>query len=130
MTRFVTVEEVRGLHELVLAQSGGSDGVRDLSGLESAVAQPLMTFSGQDLYPSLANKAAALGYSLISNHPLIDGNKRIGHAAMETSLMLNGCEIDAPVDEQERVILDVASGAMAREAFTAWLETRVRDLPE
>ena len=59
--------------------------------------------------------------TFFQNHPFIDGNKRIGHAAMETFLVLNGYEIEAPVDEQERVILRVASGKMGREAFTQWL---------
>ncbi len=84
-----------------------------------------MTFGGQDLYPDLVLKAAALGFSLICNHPFVDGNKRIGHAAMETFLLLNGLEIVAGVDEQERVILQVASGVMGRDALTAWLRAHV-----
>lgn len=62
--------------------------------------QPLQVFGGQELYPSLVEKAAAPGYFLIQNHPFVDGNKRIGHAAMETLLVLNGFEISASVDEQ------------------------------
>jgi death-on-curing protein len=103
--------------------TGGASGVRDLGLLESAVAQPRMTFGGQDLYPELADKAAALGYSLIQNHPFTDGNKRVGHAAMEALLMLNGAELEATVDEAERVILDVAASRMSREAFTDWVRT-------
>ena len=60
-----------------------------------------MSFGGTELYPTLVEKAAALGFSLIKNHPFVDGNKRVGHAAMETFLVLNGHEIDAPVPEQE-----------------------------
>lgn len=84
-----------------------------------------MTFGGEDLYPTLVDKAAALGFSLVLNHPFIDGNKRVGHAAMETLLVLNGYEIEAPVDEQEHVVLCLAAGDMDREAFTAWLNSRV-----
>ncbi len=73
-----------------------------------------MTFGGQDLYPTIADKAAALGHSLIQNHPFVDGNKRVGHAAMEVFLVLNGYEISASVDEQEEIILSVASGQMSR----------------
>jgi death-on-curing protein len=69
--------------------------------LESATAQPRKTFGGEDLYPDLPAKAAALAFSLINNHPLVDGNKRIGHAALETLLVLNGFELDAGVDEAE-----------------------------
>ena len=83
-----------------------------------------MTFGGEDLYPTLVEKAAALGFSLMKNHPFLDGNKRIGHAAMETLLVLNGYEIDAPVDEQEQVVFRMASGEMEREEFTSWLQSR------
>jgi len=58
---------------MVIRQSGGTPGLRDLNGLESALAQPLMTFGGEDLYPSLVEKAAALGFSLVMNHPFVDG---------------------------------------------------------
>src|SRR5258706_6374074 len=100
--RYLTVDEVRALHERIIETSGGSPGLRYSDGLESAIAQPQMTFAGVDLYPTLVWKAAALGYSLIMNHPFVDGNKRVGHAAMEVMLVLNGCELSADVDEQER----------------------------
>jgi death on curing protein len=97
MIRYLTLEEVLELHRLALEQSGGLDGVHDFGGLDSAVAQPQMAFGGQELYPSLADKAAALSFSLVCNHPFIDGNKRVEHAAMETFLVLNGWEIAAGV---------------------------------
>ena len=81
--RYLSFEEVVSLHSQIIAQSGGSSGLRDRGALESAVAQPEASFGGQELYPSLAEKTAALGHSLIQNHPFVDGNKRIGHAAME-----------------------------------------------
>jgi death on curing protein len=84
-----------------------------------------MTFGGQDLYPSLADKAASLGFSLVMNHPFVDGNKRIGHAVLETFLVLNGLEIAAEVDEQERIILLLAAGEIRREEFTAWIRSHV-----
>ena len=83
--RFLSLSEVFDLHRRLIDQTGGAFGVRDLGALESALAQPRMTFSGQDLYPSLAEKAAALCFSLIQNHPFVDGNKRVGHAATEIS---------------------------------------------
>nr|WP_210404643.1 type II toxin-antitoxin system death-on-curing family toxin [Chroococcidiopsis sp. TS-821] len=89
--------------------------------LESAIAQPRMTFGGEDLYPSLLKKAAALGFSIIMNHPFVDGNKRTGHAATETFLVLNGLEINASVDEQEHIVLAIVSGELGREAFVEWL---------
>jgi death-on-curing protein len=129
MIRYLSVEQVFDLHSRVLEQSGGLAGVRDLAGLESAAAQPQMAFGGQELYPTLADKAAALGFSLISNHPFLDGNKRIAHAAMEAFLVLNGYELAAAVDEQEQVILRVAAGAMEREDFTAWVHSHLKSKP-
>jgi death-on-curing protein len=85
-----------------------------------------MTFGGEDLYPTLVDKAAAIGFSLVMNHPFIDGNKRIGHAAMEVFLVMNGYEIDAFVDEQETIILSLASGELEREAFTQWLKNHIK----
>jgi death-on-curing protein len=69
----------------------------------------------------LASKAAALGHSLIQNHPFMDGNKRIGHAAIEVFLLLNGHEIDASADEQETIIIDVASGKVSRSELSGWI---------
>ena len=96
-------------------------GVRDLGALESALAQPRATFDGQDLYPDVISKAAALCYSLVLNHPFLDGNKRIGHAAMETFLLLNGYELSAELLEQEQVMLDLAAGKLSREQFVSWV---------
>ena len=80
-----------------------------------------MTFGGQELYPTLVEKAAALCFSLVMNHPFVDGNKRLGHAAMETFLLLNDFEVQATVEDQERVILSLAAGQMRRDEFTEWL---------
>ena len=124
--RYLTVNEVLETYSRVVQQSGGAIGILDLGALESAVAQPRMTFSGQELYPTIVEKASALGYSLIQNHQFIDGNKRTGHAAMEMFLVLNGYEISAPVDEQVEIILQVASSQMEREAFTDWLRSHIR----
>ena len=126
MTRYLSIHEVLALHERIAAQSGGGLGLRDLALLESALAQPRQSFGGSDLYSSLVEKAGALGFSLIANHPFVDGNKRIGHAAMEIFLVLNGQEIDADVDEQERVVLAVAAGDMSREQLTDWLREHLR----
>jgi death-on-curing protein len=120
--RYLTLEEIMFLHSKLIAQSGGRRGLRDRGALESAVAQPEMSFGGEDLYSTIADKAAALGHSLIQNHCFVDGNKRVGHAAMEVFLVLNGYEIQASIDEQEQVVLSVASGQMDRAAFSEWLK--------
>jgi len=124
--RYLTVEEVLALHAHVLEQSGGMSGLRDCGLLESAIAQPQMTFAGTDLFPEVVDKAAALGFFLICNHPFADGNKRVGHLAMEMLLYLNGFEIEAPVDKQEKIILQVAAGELRREAFADWLRAHTR----
>jgi death on curing protein len=123
--RYLTLSEALELHRRIIGQSGGALGVLNLGALESALVQPRMTFEGRDLYPSIVDKAAALGYSLIQNHPFLDGNKRTGHAAMEIFLLLNNFEIQSSVDEQERIVLQVGSGEMDREAFTVWLRDHV-----
>ena len=120
--RFLTLGEVVELHRRLVAQTGGATNVRDLGALESAVAQPRMTVAGADAYPTIGSKAAALGFSLIRNHPFVDGNKRVGHAAMATFLILNGFELRSAVDEAERLILGVASGELGREALEDWVE--------
>ena len=126
MIEYLDVEDVLLLHADLIAESGGSDGVRDLGAVGSAVAQPQAGFGGQDLYPTLAEKAAALAFSLVKNHAFVDGNKRIGHKAMETFLVLNGHEIRADVDEQERAVLALASGETAREEWTNWVVSHLK----
>ena len=119
--RYLSLVEVLELHELIVASTGGARGIRDMGALESAVNQPRLTFDQADLYPDAASKAAALCFSLVMNHPFVDGNKRTGHAATETFLILNGLEIEAAVDEQETLMLDLAAGRLTREELTSWL---------
>ncbi|MBW4607939.1 MAG: type II toxin-antitoxin system death-on-curing family toxin [Hassallia sp. WJT32-NPBG1] len=128
--RYLTLKEVLELYHRIVEQSGGSAGISNMGGLESAIAQPQMTFAGEELYPTIVEKASALGFSLIKNHAFIDGNKRIGHAAMEVFLVLNGFEINAAVDEQEQVILQVASGKLGRDEFTEWLRSHIAPKPD
>jgi death-on-curing protein len=118
---FLTVGDILALHEEVVKASGGSAGVRDMGAVESAVAQPQAAFGGQELYPTLAAKAAALSFSLVKNHAFVDGNKRIGWAAMRVFLRLNGSSIATDVDEAERAVLSLAAGEMSREEWTQWV---------
>ena len=131
--RYLTLKEALDLHRRIIEQSGGSNGIRDIGLLESALAQPLMTFGGEDLYPTLVEKASALCFSLVKNHPFLDGNKRVGHAVMETFLVLNGYEVKALSTEQEEVILTLAAGELDREGFSKWLRSHIirleHDLP-
>lgn len=124
--RSLTIAEILETYQRIMQQSGGLIGILDFGALESALAQPYMTFDGNELYPSLAEKAAALGFSLIQNHPFADGNKRTGHAAMAMFLAINGYKIDASIDEQTEIILSVASGKLSRDEFTAWLTSNIQ----
>jgi death-on-curing protein len=126
--RYLALAEVVDLHRRLLEATGGAPGIRDLGALESALAQPRITLADSDAYPTLAEKAAALCFSLVGNHPFVDGNKRVGHAAMETFLVLNGAEIDASPDEQERVMLDLAAGRIDRGQLVAWLRQHLKPL--
>ncbi|MFN8413241.1 MAG: type II toxin-antitoxin system death-on-curing family toxin [Anaerolineales bacterium] len=126
--RYLTVTEVIELYRQVMETSGGTVGILSMESLESAVAQPRITFDGKDLYPTMIEKASALGFSLIMNHAFVDGNKRIGHYAMETFLVINGYELDASVDEQEATVLQIASGNLGRDAFLNWLRKNIRKM--
>jgi death-on-curing protein len=123
--RYLTLGEVVALHRAILAATGGAEGIRDLGALESALAQPKATFDGADLYPSVVDKASALAFGLAMNHPFVDGNKRIAHAAMAVFLDLNGFAIEAPVDDQEQLMLNLAAGEVSREKLTTWLQSHV-----
>ncbi len=125
--RYLMLNEVLDLYRQLMEQFGGAMGIHDLNALESAIAQPRQTFGGAELYPTLVEKASALGYSLVMNHPFVDGNKRTGHAALETFLVLNGFELNAPVDEQEHIILRLAAGELQREDFTDWLRAHIAE---
>ena len=124
--RYLTLAEIVELHLLIAKATGGAGGIRDLAALESAIAQPKATFDKNDLYPSLTDKAAILCFSIVQGHAFVDGNKRTGHAAMAAFLLLNGAEIDATVDEQEKIMLTSASGQMERQKFTEWLNQHVK----
>lgn len=105
MTEFLTLEDLLGL-----AKDLGVGPIRDLGLLESAAHRPTASLYGQDAYPSLALKAAALLESPVSNHPLIDGNKRLGWLAALVFLDINGVWIDAPDDDAFDLVIAVACG--------------------
>jgi death on curing protein len=128
--RYLTLGEVVELHRLLVAATGGAHGIRDLGALESAIAQPRTSFGGTELHHGLIEKVAALGFALAQGHAFVDGNKRVAHAAMATFLLLNGAEIDAAIDEQERLMLDLASGRVSRAELAGWLQQHVSRPPD
>lgn len=124
MTLFLAFPQILRLHEMQIAVFGGASGLRDSGALESAVARPQMTFEGDDLYPDLAAKAAALMHSLVMNHPFVDGNERVGAMALELFLLVNAVELLATDAELEQMIMAVARGEVAAEALAIWVRQR------
>ena len=120
----LTKEQVISIHSSLVEATGGTDGVRDDKLLESALEAPFQTFGGNDLYPALIQKAARLGHSLISNHPFVDGNKRIGIHTMLVFLALNGVEIECTQKELIDIGLSLADGSMNAEQLLIWLSRR------
>ena len=114
-------EKVLLLHKLIAEETGGSIGVRDEGLLESALEDIFATFDGKDLYPSKEEKGARLGYTLISDHAFVDGNKRIGMYVMMTFLEVNGIRLECTNEEVAQVGLGVASGEMKYEQLLDWV---------
>ena len=120
MIRF-SKDKVLLLHQLIAQETGGSEGVRDEGLLESALEGVFATFGGQELYPTKEEKGARLGFTLISNHAFVDGNKRIGMYVMLTFLEVNGIRLRCTNEEVAAVGLAVAAGEMGYEALLDWV---------
>ena len=114
-------DKVKLLHQLISEETGGTMGVRDEGLLESALEGAFATFDGQDLYPSKEEKGARLGYTLISNHAFVDGNKRIGMYVMLTFLEVNGIRLEATNEEVAETGLAVAAGTMDYKELLTWV---------
>ena len=123
--KVLSKRQILMLHSMLVAQSGGMDGLRDEGLLESAINTPLQTFGGQELYPTVLEKAARLGYGLIHNHPFLDGNKRIGTHAMLVFLDINNITLSYEDDDLIAAILGVASGEMDDSQLLEWLKTHI-----
>lgn len=123
--KVLSKRQILMLHSMLVAQSGGMDGLRDEGLLESAVNTPLQTFGGQELYPTVLEKAARLGYGLIHNHPFIDGNKRIGTHAMLVFLDINNITLSYEDDDLISAILRAASGDMDDSELLEWLKAHI-----
>lgn len=109
------------LHSQLINATGGSDGIRDEGLLDSAILNPFQSFGGEELYPSIQAKAAQLCYGLVKNHPMIDGNKRIGAHAMLVFLALNGYELQYTQAELSKTILLVAAGELDASDILHWI---------
>ena len=119
--RKLSKKQILMLHTQLIQQTGGSEGVRDYNLRDSALETPFQSFGGDELYPTIQAKAARLGYGLIKNHCMIDGNKRIGTHAMLVFLALNGIELKYMQKELYETILDVAAGEIEYEDLLQWV---------
>jgi len=127
--RYLTIDQVIELHDRVLSEHGGAAGIRSHHGLAYAVAAPQQTAFGEDAYPTLADRAAALGFFITMNHPFLDGNKRTGLAALETFLELNGFFLASDDDVVVDVFERLAGGEMEAAVFFTWVAAHVAPLP-
>ena len=119
--KFLSKRQILQLHEMLIAQSGGTPEIRDDGLLDSALNTPFQSFGDTELYPSLLEKAARLGYGLIKNHPFVDGNKRIGTHAMLVFLAINNAELSYSDDELIHLILGIAAGEYDDKHLLNWL---------
>ncbi len=115
-------EKVMQLHKIITRETGGDDNIREVALLESALESAFQTFGGEELYPTIEEKGARVGYSLISNHAFVDGNKRIGMYVMLVFLEVNGVKINPSNEEVARVGIAVASGKMDYDELLSWIK--------
>jgi len=117
----LSLETVIDMHSELIAQSGGLDGVRDINMLDASVNSPFHTFGGQYLYPTLQAMAAHLAFSLIKNHPFLDGNKRIGILSMLVFLDINGLPVICTDSELVSIGLGLADGSIDETELIEWI---------
>ena len=117
----ISVEDVLFQHRKVIAATGGADGIRDIDVLDSAINRPFQTFDGDNLYPTLIEKTAALIESIIVNHPFVDGNKRTGYTVLRTFLLVNVIDLIADENSKYNFVISIASGEIHFEEIVTWL---------
>lgn len=117
----LSLEQVLLMHKQLIEESGGSDEVRDIGLLKSAINNPFQTFGGVELYPSIQEKAARLCFGIVKNHALVDGNKRLGTHVMLVFLRLNGYTLEYQDEEMINIILDLASGKITADQLMSWI---------
>ncbi len=117
----ISFKEVEEIHQILIAQFGGSNGVRDAKLLSSALARPFQTFDSKELYLTPIEKAASLIESILINHPFVDGNKRTGYVLMRLLLLSNNLDINATEDEKYTFVIKIASGQSKFDEIVSWL---------
>ena len=123
---YLTTTQILAIHDEVICLTGGALEVRNIGMLESAIARPQATFDRKDLYPDIFTKAAALGTSIIANHPFVDGNKRTAYLSMRIFLNLNGYDLKALLEEKHDFIMRMANGTIDDKKVAIWLKHHSR----
>jgi death-on-curing protein len=126
---FLNQEDVLLLHADQIESFGGTHSVRDEGLLDSALAQPKITFGGELLHPTLAEQAAAYLYHLSRNHPFVDGNKRTAFAAMDTFLEVNGYCLTLSDDEAYDLVMQTAQGQIDKPVLASIIAAAIQSLP-
>ncbi|MFD0792296.1 type II toxin-antitoxin system death-on-curing family toxin [Mucilaginibacter litoreus] len=121
----IDVKEVEYYHNILIEQFGGSKGIRDMAGLQAALARPYMTFDNQDLYPTAVEKATAIFESLIINHPFIDGNKRIAYALLRIILAEAGLTINASQEDKYEMAISASMGTIKFDQIKDWVASKI-----
>jgi death-on-curing protein len=122
---YLELDDVLAIHTEMIRLFGGASRILDIGKVESAVAQPRITFGGQELYPTLEEKATAIAYSLMTNHGVADGNKRVGYGALVVFLKVNGHDIQATLEEKEAISLAVADHKAGRDELLEWIRKHI-----
>ena len=122
----ILISDVLQIHESLIENFGGSNGIRDFSALESAISRPFQTFDQTELYPTVIEKAACLVESLLNNHPFVDGNKRTGYTVMRLFLIKNGLDIDASQEQKYDFVMNIAVGKTDNTSIVKWLSDNTK----
>ena len=122
----IDLQTVKDVHNILIDKFGGSKGIRDLGGLEAALARPHATFDKQDLYPTVIEKASAIFESLIINHPFMDGNKRTAYVLMRLTLLESGFDIVASQNEKYEMTISASKGEFRFEDIKQWISERIK----
>ena len=117
----ISLHEVEKIHQILISEFGGANGIRDKESLNSALSRPFQTFDGKHLYPTPLDKAASLIESILINHPFVDGNKRTGYVLMRLLLLQNNLDIAASQEEKYSFVINIASGQSKFDAIVTWL---------
>lgn len=126
----IELRDVLNIHHILIDKFGGSKGIRDQGALESAINRPFATFDNQDLYPTPAEKSAAILESILINHPFVDGNKRTAYVLMRLILLGNGLDIVADQDDKYQMVISASAGDIRFDDIKSWIQARIKKKSE